>query len=490
MYFTPGYAPHELGDVDVIVHEDRLHVFYLSLPSHDVVGHLVSDDGLTWQRLPNALTTGEPGAFDDDQIWTMGTFERGGRFHMLYTALGTAEAGCVQRTGLAISDDLVHWHKSERNPVVEADGRWYEATREESGRVNWRDPFVFEEDGTLHGLIVARENRGPMNRRGCVGYFTSVDGYRWEVRPPFYTPRVSFDFEVPTLFKLGSRYYLTGICGGHERDVYRVADHLNGPWRRPADDGLLPTPNHAFRTCSWRGKRWLLHWVRGAADWADGSRWCVLAPMKEATASADGALVLAPFAGWSPFHLGSPRETVPDLFVTPAAAGRGTWAVAEDALTSACDPGHSALLTDDEIADAIFEVEVQPSAAAEFGVVVRADGEADAGTFVACVPGRSRVELVNCFVSRGGVHGIRGRGRQAVQTFHHQFGAGPHRLRVVAHGPLVEASVDGRVVLSFLTMRRRRGRWGVFVEDGAAVFRRPRLQPLHPPPGFEGPSLG
>lgn len=533
MYVSTGWNASEMGDVDVIAHDGRIHVFYLSLPSHDVVAHVVSDDGLTWQRLPNAITTGEPGAFDDDQIWTMGTFAHASRFFMLYTALGKAEAGLLQRVGLATSDDLIHWQKYPGNPVIEADPRWYEARIErdgERGRVDWRDPFVYEEDGILHGLISARENVGASNRRGCVGYFTSTDGFHWEVQPPFYAPRVSYDFEVPTLFKLDgvqegaggasgqagptplsvpslsaasssttpastatARYYLTGIAGGHERDVYRVADALRGPWRRPAGDGLLPTPNHAFRTCRWRGQQLLFHWVRGQADWVSGVSLAVLAPPKVAAAGPDGVLILQPFEDWSPLHAGDAETSLGRFFDAPERQGKAETLMCEGT------QGFSACLSRGEYADAIFEVDVEAGAGtAEFGIVLRAGDAADQGTFVSCVPGRQRVELVNLVHFRRGLYGIRGRGRTLAQSFHHDFGqpgatgtgssgteaSGRHVLRVVAHGPLVEASVDGQVVLSCLTMRRRRGWWGVFVEDGSATFHSVRLQPLQAPAGF------
>ena len=54
MYFTPGANPNELGDFEVVQKDGQLHAFYLSLPSHDAVGHLVSDDGINWTPLPAA----------------------------------------------------------------------------------------------------------------------------------------------------------------------------------------------------------------------------------------------------------------------------------------------------------------------------------------------------------------------------------------------------------------------------------------------------
>ena len=72
MYTPRGQGLSELGDIEVVVGDDgRLHLFHLTLPNHDVVQHAVSDDGLHWEPLPNALHTGDPGDPDDDQIWTM-----------------------------------------------------------------------------------------------------------------------------------------------------------------------------------------------------------------------------------------------------------------------------------------------------------------------------------------------------------------------------------------------------------------------------------
>lgn len=64
MYFIDGINPNEIGDFEVVQHEGRLHVFYLTLPSHDTIGHLVSDDGIRWGPLPPAIHTGAAGGRD------------------------------------------------------------------------------------------------------------------------------------------------------------------------------------------------------------------------------------------------------------------------------------------------------------------------------------------------------------------------------------------------------------------------------------------
>jgi hypothetical protein len=76
--------------------------------------------------LPDALRPGPPGAWDDLATWTGSVIEHDGRWHMLYTGISRAERGLIQRIGLAVSDDLTAWRKHPANPVLQADGRWYE----------------------------------------------------------------------------------------------------------------------------------------------------------------------------------------------------------------------------------------------------------------------------------------------------------------------------------------------------------------------------
>ena len=125
MYAPPGFVGSELGDVEAVSHDGRLHLFHLTLPNHDVVQHVVSSDGLSWEPVAPALFTGAPGEPDDDMLWTCGVVERAGEWLMLYTALARAEGGRVQRIAAATSPDLVTWTK--RGVVSEADARWYDA---------------------------------------------------------------------------------------------------------------------------------------------------------------------------------------------------------------------------------------------------------------------------------------------------------------------------------------------------------------------------
>ena len=112
MYSPSGFSEvPEIGDVEVFVKNDEIHLFYLTLPNCDIIGHAVSTDGLTWKELPDALHTGDPGSYDDDMLWTMSVVRYGNQYNMFYTALSKADHGQIQRIALATSEDLIYWKK-------------------------------------------------------------------------------------------------------------------------------------------------------------------------------------------------------------------------------------------------------------------------------------------------------------------------------------------------------------------------------------------
>lgn len=479
MYFTPGSNPNELGDFDIVEHQGKLHLFYLKVYNHDSFGHLVSTDGINWQPLPDAIRAGDPGSFDDDQLWTMGVFRKGDTWFMLYTAL--QNDGRMQVVGLATSPDLLHWTKHDKNPVIAADLRWYEATQTGNFRVDWRDPHVIERDGVLHGFICARENHGPLNHRGCAGYFTSTNGYDWAVQPPACQPGNCYDYECPSVFELDGRYYMVAIHGGHDRTTWRVADQVQGPYQRLGDDSLLPGLNMSVRPCFWRGRVHLFHWNRGLRDWGtQHGGYYVLSSPKIASTDERGQLMVQSF-DWSGHHVAAPVTVDPQ---TPGRASSGQWAWQGERLMGDC-AGTGAWLTDQIWRDFEMTAELQcdpDQPPAEFGMLLRSDETGDCAMYVRCIVSRSAVELVKQVYNR--INGPESlyRGRAVEQRFHIAPEAdGRYHLRLIAFGPNIEFNVNGRLVLSQLRLPRREGHAGVFLEDGKAEFRNITITPLHEP---------
>jgi hypothetical protein len=182
---------------------------------------------------------------------------------------------------------------------------------------------------------------------------------------------------------------------------------------------------------------------------------------------------------WSPLHRGTREE-----FSTGGRASCGAWAWQGEELVGTSE-GEGIYLTDAEHED--FELTAQVELdrdrpACEFGLAIRTDETGDQGIFAACVPGRYTAELVKLIHHRRWGPESLGRGRSLLQTFHLPPAPdGRYTLRLIAFGPSVELNVNGRLVLHHLTLPRRRGRLGVFVEDGGARFRDIAIQPLRAP---------
>ncbi len=101
MYSGSGFSDWEIGDITVIIHNNIYHLFHLIIPNHDYIAHAVSDDGMSWRRVNNALFVGHPGEWDDDMLWTMDVCEVEDKFEMYYTGLKRKDRGVISRIGLA-----------------------------------------------------------------------------------------------------------------------------------------------------------------------------------------------------------------------------------------------------------------------------------------------------------------------------------------------------------------------------------------------------
>jgi beta-fructofuranosidase len=156
------------------------------------IGHAISTDLRSWRLLPDALAAADSPSWDDLAVWTGCTVSGpDGRWYMFYTGVSRAERGLVQRIGLAISDDLVTWHRHGSRPLVEADPVWYETLDPSVWYEQaWRDPWVFPDPAGAgwHMLITARANHGPAAGRGVVGHATSPDLFEWTAQPPLSAP--------------------------------------------------------------------------------------------------------------------------------------------------------------------------------------------------------------------------------------------------------------------------------------------------------------
>ena len=335
MYASHGFLQSDIGDVDVVYHDGLYHLFHLVLPNHDFIAHAVSKDGMTWRRVKNALFVGDPGAWDDDMLWTMHVTpdpEKDGAWRMFYTGLARSEFGRVQRVGCARSDDLYTWTRDESGAYpLEVSGEWYES-RVDEGRewVSFRDPFFYNDPATGERLLLAaaRVKEGPVIRRGCVSVARETAPDTFEFGPPLCYPRLYDDVEVPNLLQLEGRYYLIGSIREDTKIRYWQADEIDGPYKNFADNVLLPEGNYAARICKVEDRYLLFNFFqRRVTSYGKDMVTRLLPPPKELTTDEHGRLLLKSFSGFdanahSPFEVTHPAEYAA-LFGNPQAAISG-----------------------------------------------------------------------------------------------------------------------------------------------------------------------
>jgi beta-fructofuranosidase len=243
---------------------DDYHIFYLqadkSLGNPDLrhwnvsIGHAVSIDLTQWTVLADALC---PSHFNEGEInepadtcttWTGSIFKQDSTWYMYYTATKKSENGLVQRVCLATSSDLIHWHKHEKNPLVELDSSLYDGLNLDLWHdASWRDPWVIKDpvEDIYHMYVTCRVNVGEPDGRGAVGYAYSRNLIDWTVSEPLFAPGCYGEMEVPQIEKIAGRYYLfcsvsvkyhskqhlQGINGRARTGLkYYIADQFDGPY--------------------------------------------------------------------------------------------------------------------------------------------------------------------------------------------------------------------------------------------------------------------
>ena len=455
------YQPSDgfLGDVIPFYWEGVYHAFYLKAPLpplrdgayHTPYAHLASRDLAHWEELPLAIEPGPPGSPDSVSCFTGAVIERDGTFYMFYT--GFRGEGEPQTVCLATSADLVTWVKDPRNPIIEADSRWYEP-------VDWRDPFPFwnEEAGEYWMLLAAREKDGPENRRGCIALMTSPDLDSWEVKPPFWSPRLYYTHECPDLFRWDD-YWVLVYSTFSERNIthYRLSKSLAGPWLAPENDAFDGRAFYAAKTAGDDARRYVFGWNPTREEERDEGKWqwagsMVAHELRELT--ADGFTLSSPSAQDALFSQTcelSFRSQIGDWRLDPPV-------YAADALDgfAACTLGEMPEAT-------LIEAQITAQTGTRgCGLLLRCDAALERYYQIRWEPGRGRV-VIDRWPRPGDEPFMLERaipGAKADQL----------RLKLFVEGTVLVVYINDALALNCRMYNHASGQLGLFVSEGAAAF--------------------
>jgi beta-fructofuranosidase len=487
MYTSYGFREVEVGDIDVVFDGEVFHLFHLILPNHDYIAHAVSQDGLNWRRVENALFIGEPGSWDDDMLWTMHVSKnpyRDGWWRMFYTGLAQHEHGRIQRVGLAHSPDLINWEKDTRDIFpIEASNNYYESTLDEGRNwVSFRDPAWVEAEGKRYLLVSGRSNQGPVIRRGCVALIEEVDESTYKPLPPLHYPRRYDDVEVPVALKMGQRHYLFGSIREDIKVHYWHSENFLGPYQNFADNVLLPQGNYAARVTQMSD--YVLVWsfyFHGDRTGVDH----VLLPPKEMIANESGALKLRSYRGFDDKVSHVIEQTELGAY-KPVIGNPNAHIEAGHTIRLQCHSGFEVFVLPKENGCFRFSGELDVIKAGKFGFLLHADSQGD-GYYISIDPLKGLIQCRLWFHNEAG--GIEeAYSYEPLQQSNYVPQSLPFTFQLLAYGHYMELSVNGDVVLSLANKHHTKGQLGLYLEGAEIALSNIRLEELTPPetPSYAG----
>lgn len=176
------------------------------------VGHAVSKDLIKWKELPTALKPGKSDEWDNLSLWTGSTIKKGKKYYLFYTGRNKS-CPLIQKIGMAISNDLIHWKKHPGNPIITAEKRYY-CVENKKDKLNtepaWRDPYVFKDPKSRkYYMLISAWAKGKTRLfKGCIAIAQSTNLIEWEILPPILSPGTFEEMETPQMIFYKNNYYL------------------------------------------------------------------------------------------------------------------------------------------------------------------------------------------------------------------------------------------------------------------------------------------
>lgn len=219
---------------------------------------LKTKDFVHYEDLGNAIPHGTDEE-QDQYVFSGSVIKALGQYHAFYTGNNMlfpqqGKPGQVQMH--AVSDDLLHWTKTDEDLDLMAQPGY--------DPDDWRDPFLlWDEERQEYRMFLGARKAGPKTRQtGRTVKFTSKDLKDWKFEGDFWAPDLFTMHEMPDLFQIGDWWYHIVTEYSHRsKMVYRMSKSLSGPWLAPKDDAFDGRAYYAGRTFALNGQRILFGWV-------------------------------------------------------------------------------------------------------------------------------------------------------------------------------------------------------------------------------------
>lgn len=266
------------------------HLFYQFNPygplwGHMHWGHARSRDLVNWEHLPIALAPsedkGETAVFSGGAIFT-----RDGAPRLFYTSIGNRPP--QQWMAIPADDDLIVWNKSPRNPILTTA---IHGARQIS---DWRDPFLFTENGATYMVCGGNVSRQRYGGGGQVQLYRAGNNEltEWKYLGPIFEcrDREIVNIECPNLFKLDGKWVL--IVSPQKPCQYFIGSlDVNRPKFTPEAYGVLDAGNDYASNISTDPSGRTILWLWGRTDNPPSKGWnSVMALPRILSIGADGFL--------------------------------------------------------------------------------------------------------------------------------------------------------------------------------------------------------
>jgi beta-fructofuranosidase len=460
------------GDFIPFFKDNKFWLFYL----HDWRNNEKYGEGMPWYLIStndfiNFNEHGEvlPRGGKNEQdlyVFTGSVIEVGEIYHIFYTGYNPyfKELGKpTQAIMHAISKDLFNWEKISEDTFY-ADKSIYEQD-------DWRDPFVFwnNEAREYWLLLATRLKNCPSRRRGCIALCTSKDLKNWKICKPFWAPSLYYTHECPDLFKIGDWWYLI-YSTFSERYVthYRKSKSLKGPWLVPENDAFDGRAFYAAKTYSNKKHRYIFGWnptkerENDNQEWQWGGNLVIHQIIQE----DDGSLfVRVPIDIDEAF----PKE-LPILF----SSGIGNWQIINGEVEmTAGDSFTCAVAQDMPIRCKITINLTFNEHTSGCGIMLRTNDDLENAYYIRLEPFRNR--LVFDSWPRKGDRPYKIELERPIKLAENKS----YNIKIFIDDNICVVYLDNKIAMSNRIYNLKKGRWGIFTNDGKTTFRNIKMSVIN-----------